>query len=113
MWCVQKIDFEYRKRMYDILDLYQEPYNPKKPVIGIDEKPKQLIGDKRPPIPMKPGTPEKYDYEYIRNGKANIFVAVDPKAGKRTIQVTERRTKQDFAQFLKTIADEMYPMLIR
>lgn len=109
MWCIQKIDLEYRERMYDILDLYQEPYNPKKPVIGIDEKPKQLIGDKRPPIPMTPRKPEKYDYEYIRNGKANIFVAVEPKAGKRTIQVTDRRTKQDFAQFLKNIAFEKYP----
>src|SRR3989339_561364 len=94
---------EYLKRMYDILDLYQEPYNPKKPVIGFDEKPKQLLGEKRMPIPLQPGKIEKYDYEYIRNGKANIFVAVEPKGGKRTTKVTRRRTKKDFALYIKEI----------
>ena len=91
---------EYLKRMYDILDLCQEPYNPKKPVIGFDEKPKQLVEDSRKPIPMRPGKAEKYDYEYIRNGKANIFVAVEPRHGKRITKVTERRTKKDFAKFM-------------
>lgn len=111
MWCIQEIDSEYRKRMYDILALYQEKYDSSMPVIGVDEKPKQLIEDSRPPIPMKPGKPEKYDYEYIRNGKANIFVAVEPKGGKRTVQVTDRRTKKDFANFIKNIVDEMYPQV--
>src|SRR5665647_1960810 len=73
MWCIQTIDSEFRKRMYDILDLYEEDYDPKRPIVCLDEKPKQLIEDKRKPIPMKPGSPEKYDYEYIRNGTANIF----------------------------------------
>ncbi len=86
--------------MYDILDLYQEPYNPKKPVIGVDEKPKQLLGEKRLPIKLQPGKVEKYDYEYIRNGKANIFVAVEPKHGKRVTKVTKQRTKKDFAGFM-------------
>jgi hypothetical protein len=88
MWCISEITPEYRKRMYDILDLYQEPYDPKKPVVGIDEKPKQLLMEKRKSIPMKPASSERYDYEYIRNGTANIFMAVEFKAGKRTTRVT-------------------------
>jgi len=83
MWCIQTIDAAFRARMYDILDLYEEPYDPKRPIVNIDEKPKQLLGDKKNAIPMKPGSPEKYDYEYVRNGKANVFMAVEFKAGKR------------------------------
>lgn len=94
--------------MYDLLDLYEEPYNPKRPVVGLDEKPKQLIEDSRKPIPMKPGNPGKYDYEYIRKGTANIFMAVEPKAGRRTIKVTYRRTKRDFAKFMKHLVDKVY-----
>ena len=109
MWCVQTIDTEYRERMYDVLDLYEEEYDPKNPLVCFDEKPKQLIGDKRISIPMKPGSPEKYDYEYVRNGTANIFVAVEFKAGKRVTQVTKRRTMVDFAQFVKMLVDEEYP----
>jgi hypothetical protein len=95
--------------MYDLLDLYEQPYNPRKPMVGFDEKPKQLLKDSRTPLPMKPGSPEKYDYEYIRGGKANIFVAVEPKAGKRTIKVTDRRGKKEFAQFIKHLTDKIYP----
>jgi hypothetical protein len=105
MWCIQKIDAEFRERMYDILDLYQEPYDPKRPVIEIDEKPKQLLGEKRKSIPMKPGSPEKCDYEYVRNGTADIFMAVDFKAGKRVTQITDRRTKRDFALFIRKLVD--------
>ncbi len=100
MWCIQKIDTEYRNRMYDILNLYEEPYNPAKPIIAVDEKPKQLLGEKRRSFPMRPGRPECYDYEYVRNGSVNIFVAVEFKAGKRVAEVTDRRTKQDFARFM-------------
>lgn len=102
------MDDEYRERMYDLLDLYQEPHDPKKPVIGLDEKPKQLIGEKRKPIPVRPGGFERHDYEYVRNGKANIFVAVDHKAGRRDVEVTDRRTKQDFAVFVKKLVDKHY-----
>ena len=109
MWCVQTIDAEYRERMYDVLDLYEEEYDPENPLVCFDEKPKQLIGDKRMSIPMKPGSPEKYDYEYVRNGTANIFMAVEFKAGKRVTQVTKRRTMVDFAQFVKMLVDEEYP----
>jgi len=105
MWCIQTIDAEFRKRMYDILDLYQAPYDPKRPRIALDEKPKQLLGDKRKSIPMKPGSPERYDYEYVRNGTADIFIAFEFKAGKRITQVTDRRTKRDFALFVAKLAD--------
>lgn len=94
--------------MYDILDLYEEPYNLKKPVIGLDEKPKQLIEDSRTPIPLKPGKTAKQDYEYIRRGKANIFMGVEPKGGKRVTEVTWQRRKKDFAFFVKGLIKK-YP----
>jgi len=103
------MDAEFRECMYDILDLYEEPYDPKRPIVNLDEKPKQLLKDKRKAIPMKPGSPEKYDYEYVRNGNANIFMAVEFKAGKRVTQVTERRTMIDFASFVKMVVDKEYP----
>jgi hypothetical protein len=103
MWCIPKITAEFLRRMYDLLDLYEEPYDPKKPVVGIDEKPKQLIEDSRPPIPTKSGKTGRYDYEYIRNGKANIFMAVEPRHGKRHTKVTWQRTNIDFAQFMKEL----------
>ena len=109
MWCIATITPEYRTRMYDVLDLYEEPYNPKRPVLGLDEKPKQLLEDSRTPIPMQQGKPAKQDYEYKRRGTANIFVCVEPKGGRRTTCVTKRRTKKDFAQFIKTLIDEEYP----
>jgi len=108
MWCIQKITPEFRERMYDILDLYAEPYDPERPVIGIDEKPKQLIDEKRKPIPLRPGSPERYDYEYVRRGTANIFVGVEPKGGKRYAKVTARRTKKDFAFYLQMLVKK-YP----
>ncbi|KKG40553.1 transposase, partial [Methanosarcina mazei] len=83
-------------------------YDPKKPLICLDEKPKQLLRDKRMSIPMKLGSSEKYDYEYVRNGTANIFMAVEFKAGKRVTQVTNRRTMKDFAQFMKILVTEKY-----
>ena len=109
MWCISEINQEFRDRMYDVLDLYQKPYNPRYPVIGIDEKPKQLLDDSRKPIPMTPGRREKYDYEYVRHGNANIFMAIDFKGGKRTARVTWQRTKKDFAKFIKHLVDRVYP----
>ena len=102
------MDAAFRARMYDVLDLYEEPYDPRRPLLCLDEKPKQLLWEKRRPIPMKPGSVERYDYEYVRNGTANIFVAVELKAGKRVTQVTERRTMVDFALFVRMLVDE-YP----
>jgi len=109
MWCIPKLTAEFVRRMYDLLDLYLLPYNSEKPLICVDEKSKQLIEDTRSPIPMKSGSPQKIDYEYKRNGTANIFVAVEPKGGRRVTQVTDRRTKKDFALFMRDIADIEYP----
>lgn len=95
--------------MYDVLDLYQEPYDPERPVVGVDEKPKPLIREKRRAIPMKPGRIVRQDYEYVRNGSANIFVAVDHKDGRRDVQVTDRRTRKDFALYVKHLVEEVFP----
>jgi hypothetical protein len=104
MWCVQEITPEYRERMYRLLDLYKQPFNPKQPVICMDEKSKQLLVDSRTPIPAKPGSLEKYDYEYKRKGTCNIFVAVAPKAAMRVVKVTDTRTKKDFTSFVEDLA---------
>jgi hypothetical protein len=109
MWCISEIDQEFRERMYDLLDLYEEPYDPRRPEVCIDEKPKQLLGDSRAPVPMEPGHAAKHDYEYVRRGRANIFMAVEFKAGRRTTRVTSRRTKRDFAKFVKHLVDRVYP----
>jgi hypothetical protein len=109
MWCIGELNEEFRSRMYDVLDLYQEPYDPLRPVVGLDERSKQLLREKRKPIPMRPGRPERYDYEYARNGTVNIFLAVDFKAGRRHVEVTDTRTKQDFALYVKKLVDEVFP----
>lgn len=109
MWCIGKITPEYRERMYDILDLYAEPYDGNKPVVCMDEKSKQLLKDSRKPIPMKLGQCQKIDYEYQRCGTSNIFVAIEPKGGKRKTQVTKQRTRTDFAHFIKNLVNETYP----
>jgi hypothetical protein len=108
MWCIAVITPEYRKRMYDLLNLYACKYNKLYPVICVDEKSKQLLEDVRRVIPMKPGSLAKYDGEYKRMGTQNIFVAVEPLAGKRYIKVTNQRKKTDFAQFIKELLS-LYP----
>ena len=108
MWCITEITQEYRKRMYKLLSLYKKPYDSKYPVVCFDEKSKQLLTDSREPIPMKPGSVKKYDYEYHRNGTCNIFVAIEPKAGKHYIQVTDQRTRKDFALFMNWLIDKKY-----
>jgi transposase len=77
MWCIPQVDAEYVARMEDVLDLYAEPPDPKRPVVCFDESPIQLIGEVRPPIPARPGQLERYDFEYKRNGTANLFVFLD------------------------------------
>ncbi len=113
MWCITEITTEYRKRMYKLLDLYKKPYNPELPVVCFDEKSKQLLNDSRTSIPMKPGSVKKYDYEYIRKGTCNIFVAVEPKAGNHHIQVTNTRTRKDFAKFMKWLIDKKYKKAVK
>lgn len=90
------------------MNLYEHPYDPKRPVICFDERPCQLIGDAIVPIPIKPGSPKKEHYEYIRNGTCCIFLAFEPLAGKRLICVKERRTMVDYADFMRLLADQ-YP----
>jgi hypothetical protein len=94
--------------MEDVLDLYELPYDPKRPVICFDERPCQLISDAIIPIPIKPGSPKKEHYEYIRNGTCCIFLAFEPLAGKRLICVKEHRTMVDYADFMKLLAQH-YP----
>jgi hypothetical protein len=92
--------------MEKVLEVYKRPYDENRPVICMDESPKQLIGETKTPIAAKPGSEEKYDYEYVRNGVCNIFMSNEPLAGKRFVKVTERKTKQDWAVFLEEIANQ-------
>lgn len=92
--------------MEDVLDVYQRPYDLRRPVVCIDETNKQLIKEER--LPCKPGSPEKVDSVYIRNGVANVFMISEPLAGKRDTVVTKTRTAVDFANILKYTADELY-----
>ncbi len=92
-----------------VLDVYKQPFDPKYPVICMDESPKQLIGETRIPVLCSPKQPARHDYEYRRCGSCNVFLACQPLAGKRMVKITERRTKKDWAQFLQDIA-EQYPM---
>ncbi len=103
MWCIQVITEEYKSRMYRLLELYKQPYDPCQPLICMDEKSKQLLADSRKAIKAKPGKPEKYDYQYRRKGTCNLFVAVVPKGGKRIIKVTNTRTKKILRSLLKTL----------
>ena len=106
MWCVPDLNDEYITRMEDVLDVYEQPYDPRKPLVCLDEKPIQLLDDGRPTIPAKLSDGiKKKDYEYVRNGTANVFCAVEPLAGRHFTKVTNRRTKTDFAEFLKDISD--------
>jgi hypothetical protein len=109
MWCVGKLTGEYRRRMYALLDLYARPLPPDEPLVCVDEKSKQLLAHSRAPLPMRPGTPLREDYEYERHGTRNLFVAVEPRAGRRTVMVTARRTKQDFVVFIRHLLDKVYP----
>ena len=94
--------------MEQVLDIYSRPYDPRNPVVCMDETPRQLIRETRPPIAAAPGRPKRHDYEYERCGVCNVFMASEPLAGRRLTKVTERRTKADWALFVKNI-DQSYP----
>lgn len=100
-------------RMEDVLDLYAEPYDPQRPVVCFDEVPVQLIGERRSPLPMRPGTPERVDYEYIRRGTCNVFLAIEPLRGWRHLTVTNRRANGDFAHQMRWLVDAAYPTVDR
>jgi hypothetical protein len=95
--------------MEDVLDLYEEPYNPRRPQVNFDETSKQLLGETREPLPAAPGQPARYDYEYVRHGTRNLFMFTEPQAGWRHIAVTERRTMLDFAHQMQWLVDVRYP----
>jgi transposase len=109
MWCIPQVDGNYVARMEDVLDLYAEEADPKRPVVCFDESPTQLIGEVREPIPAEPGQPERYDCEYRRNGTANLFVFLDAHKSWRHVKVTDQRTAQDFAKCMRDLADIHYP----
>ena len=95
--------------MEDVLDLYAEPYDPARPLVCFDETSKQLIAETRLPLPMEPGKPERVDYEYERKGTANLFLVTEPLSGWRHVDVTDRRTKHDFAQQMRDLVDQHFP----
>jgi hypothetical protein len=95
--------------MEDVLDVYARPHDASRPVVRVDEGGKQLIGDVREPLPVRPGSAAKQDHEYERGGMANLFMAFEPLAGRRRVEVTERKTAIDFARFLRVVSDELYP----
>lgn len=109
-WIIPPLESgDFVAHMESVLDVYKMPYNPTIPVICMDESPKQLIKETRIPIACKPGSDGKVDFEYERCGVANIFMANEPLSGKRYVKVTEKKTKTDWATFIKEIADEHYP----
>lgn len=93
----------------DVLEVYTRPYDPKRPVVCLDEASKQLVADVTPPLPLQPGQPCRVDYEYERCGTANLFMVFEPLAGQRRVTVTERRTAVDFAHQIRVLVDALYP----
>jgi hypothetical protein len=108
MWCIGALTDEYRRRMYALLELYARPVSRTEPVICIDEKSLQLIGHSREPLPMASHKPARQDYEYVRNGTTNLFVAVEPKAGRRIVSVTAHRGKVDFVAVIGELLTGAY-----
>jgi hypothetical protein len=108
-WCIPTVGAEFVWRMEDVLDVYARPYDPKRPQVCFDEKSVQLIAETRHPLPPKPGQPERFDYEYQRRGTRNLFIYFQPLMGWRHIEVTERRTKVDFAHCMRYLVDDLFP----
>ena len=95
--------------MEDVLEVYKRPDDPKRPLVCIDEMPKQLLMDTREPLPMRPGDPERFDYEYKRGGVADLFMLFEPLAGKRHIEITDQRRRVEWAEVMRIVSDELYP----
>ena len=109
MWCIPKASAEFVACMEDVLDLYEQAYDPKRPLVCFDEWLKQLIAETRTSLPAKPGRVERYDYEYQRNGVRNLNIFFEPLIGQRHVKITQRRTMQDFALCMQWLVDEIYP----
>jgi len=108
-WCIPEVSTEFVACMEDVLELYAEPYDAKRPKVNFDESSKQLIAETRQPLPTRPGQPERFDYEYERGGTRNLFLFVEPQAGCRHINVTAQRTMIDFAHQMKWLVEVAYP----
>jgi hypothetical protein len=109
-WCLPpEHDAEFVCAMEDVLDVYHRPFDEKRPLIALDESSKQLIGEAVQPLPAGPGQPERFDYEYVRNGTANLFMVSEPLLGWRAVRVTERRTAKDFADVVRWLAEDVHP----
>lgn len=108
-WCIGKPSASYVAKMEDVLDVYQRPYDARRPVVCLDETSKELRDTPRGSLPSQPGRPEYQDYEYARHGVCNLFMAVEPLQGRRMVRVTDRRTAQDFAEQLRVLVEEDYP----
>ena len=100
---------EFVAAMEDVLDVYERPYHPARPVVCLDEQSKQLLKETRTPIPAAPGRPARTDYEYERNGTANLFMLFEPLGSWRHVKVTARRTRTDFAELIRELVDVHYP----
>jgi hypothetical protein len=99
--------------MEDVLEVYQRPQDPSRPLICLDEAAKQLLAEVRAPLPLAPGRPQRVDYDYARQGTAALFMAFEPLAGQRHVFVRKQRTRADFAAVIKTLVDELYPQAER
>ena len=108
-WCIGKPSARFVAKMEDVLDVYQLPYDPRFPQVCFDEGGKELRSTPEGTLPLEPGAPLRQDYEYQRHGKANLFLWVEPLAGRRGVRVTEQHTAQDMAQVLRFLVDEEYP----
>ncbi len=108
-WCIPpEASAEFVCAMEDVLEVYHRPFDEKRPQVCLDEASKQLVGEVVQPIPAQPGQSERFDYEYVRNGTANLFMISEPLAGWRHVMVTERRTAKDFAEVLRWLAEDVY-----
>jgi hypothetical protein len=108
-WCIPEVGAAFVAAMEDVLEVYAEPYDPTRPTVNFDATNKQLIPETRQPLPAQPGRPQRYEYEYARNGTRNLFLFVEPQAGQRHVHVTEQRTKVDFAHEMQWLVDIGYP----
>jgi hypothetical protein len=110
MWCIPaSADGEFVYHMEDVLEVYQRPYDPLHPTVCMDELSKQLVGEITQPLPLEAGQPSRYDYEYVRNGTSNLFMFFEPLAGQRFVEVTDHRTKIDWAYAVRDLVDVHYP----
>jgi hypothetical protein len=108
-WCIPpRANAEFVCAMEDVLEVYHRPYDERRPLACLDEASRQLIGEVARPLPVGPGRPERFDYEYVRNGTANLFLIAEPLVGWRAVQVTDRRTAKDFAEVVRWLVEDVH-----